>query len=134
MAQYEDLYKILNVSSNSSFEEIRLAYRTLARQYHPDLNPGNPVAEETFKQINIAYEILKDPNRRQKYDFLRRYGAFEPNIYNRNFGDFPETIDFEQLLNLMLQQLNEYYNMIFLRMRKRIRSFFHFFDRLFFRE
>lgn len=134
MAHSEDLYKILNVSSTASFEEIRLAYRTLARQFHPDLNPGNPFAEETFKQINIAYEILKDPTRRQKYDFLRRYGAFEPNIYNRNFGDSAEIIDFEQLLNLMLQQLNEYYSVVLIRMRKRIRSFFRTFERFFFRD
>lgn len=123
----------MNVSSKASFEEIRTAYRTLARQYHPDLNPSNPFAEEAFKQINIAYEILRDPNRRQKYDFLRTYGAFEPSIYNRNFGDFPEVIDFEQLLNLMLQQLNEYYNMILLRMRKQIRYLFRTFERFFFR-
>ena len=132
MAQYQDLYKILNVPSNSSFEEIRAAYRTLARKFHPDLNPKNPFAEEAFKQINIAYEILRDPDRRRKYDFLRTYGAFEPNLYNRNFGDFPEAIEVEDLVNLIVLQLNTYYSMIFERMRKRVRYLFRTFERFFF--
>ena len=67
----KDYYKILGVSRNASEREIKQAYRRLARQYHPDVNPGDKSAEEKFKQINEAYEVLSDKENRQKYD---KYG------------------------------------------------------------
>ncbi len=67
----KDYYKVLGVSRNASEREIKQAYRRLARQYHPDVNPGDKSAEEKFKQINEAYEVLSDRENRQKYD---KYG------------------------------------------------------------
>jgi curved DNA-binding protein len=67
----KDYYKILGVDRRASEREIKQAYRRLARQYHPDVNPGDKSAEEKFKQINEAYEVLSDKKSRQKYD---KYG------------------------------------------------------------
>lgn len=64
----KDYYKILGVSRTAGEKEIKHAYRRLARQYHPDVNPGNKEAEAKFKQINEAYEVLSDPEKRKKYD------------------------------------------------------------------
>jgi len=64
----KDYYSILGVSRNATEREIKQAYRRLARQYHPDINPGNKSAEAKFKQINEAYEVLSDTEKRQKYD------------------------------------------------------------------
>ncbi|MFA7297567.1 MAG: DnaJ domain-containing protein, partial [Dehalococcoidia bacterium] len=66
-----DLYSVLGVKRDASDKEIRQAFRRLARQYHPDVNPGNAAAEARFKEINAAYEVLNDPDNRKKYD---RYG------------------------------------------------------------
>jgi len=63
-----DFYKTLGISRNSSSDDIRKAYRALARKYHPDLNSGDPNAEEKFKIITEAYEVLSDENSRKKYD------------------------------------------------------------------
>lgn len=68
--KYRDYYKILGVSKNATAGEIKKAYRKLARQYHPDVNPGNKKAEEQFKEINEAYEVLADPKKRARYDQL----------------------------------------------------------------
>lgn len=69
---YQDYYKTLGVSKNASQEEIRDAFRKLARQYHPDANKDDTSAEEKFKQINEAYQVLSDPEKRRKYD---QFGA-----------------------------------------------------------
>lgn len=68
--EYKDYYRILGVDRNASPEEIRRAYRKLAMQYHPDRNPGNKEAEEKFKEINEAYQVLSDPQKRAHYDRL----------------------------------------------------------------
>ncbi|MBE3557959.1 MAG: J domain-containing protein [Ktedonobacteraceae bacterium] len=70
---FKDYYKILGVSENADQKEIRQAYRKLARQYHPDVNPGDKAAEEKFKDINEANEVLSDPEKRKKYDEMRSY-------------------------------------------------------------
>ncbi|MDZ7359427.1 MAG: molecular chaperone DnaJ [candidate division KSB1 bacterium] len=71
----KDFYRILGVSETASGEEIKKAYRHLAKKYHPDRNKGDKQAEERFKEINEAYDILGDPEKRKKYDQLRKFGA-----------------------------------------------------------
>ena len=75
--QYKDYYKILGVTPQSSEEEIKKAYKRLAVKYHPDKNPGNPLAEQKFKEIGEAKKILTDPQHRYRYDQIRsaRRGA-----------------------------------------------------------
>ncbi len=67
---YKDYYKILGVSKNATQDEIKKAYRKLAVKYHPDKNPNDKKAEDRFKEIGEAFEVLKDPEKRKKYDHL----------------------------------------------------------------
>src|SRR5579864_9244320 len=67
---YKDYYKVLGVARGASSEEIKKAFRKLARKYHPDVNPGDKKAEAKFKEINEAYEVLSDSDKRKKYDTL----------------------------------------------------------------
>jgi DnaJ-class molecular chaperone len=78
---YKDYYKTLGVARGASTDEIKKAFRKLARKYHPDVNPGDKKAELKFKEINEAYEVLSDPEKRQKYDTLG------PN-WQEQFGPF----------------------------------------------
>src|SRR5438034_9836455 len=71
--QTKDYYAILGVKKNASAEEIRKAFRKLARKYHPDVNPGDKVAEEKFKAISEANDVLSDPKKRKIYDQLGYY-------------------------------------------------------------
>ncbi len=73
----KDYYETLGVGKSSDAEEIRKAYRKLARKYHPDLNPGDKAAEERFKNVQEAYDILSDDEKRKTYD---QYGFYSPNI------------------------------------------------------
>ncbi len=68
--EFKDYYKVLGLSKGATEAQIKSAYRKLARKYHPDINPGNKKAEETFKQVNDAYQVLSDPAKRKKYDEL----------------------------------------------------------------
>ncbi|HCI80665.1 MAG TPA: molecular chaperone DnaJ [Ktedonobacter sp.] len=68
--EYKDYYKILGVARGASADDIKKAFRKLARKYHPDVNPGDKKAEAKFKEINEAYEVLSDPEKRGKYDTL----------------------------------------------------------------
>ncbi len=71
----KDYYAILGVTSKADADEIKKAYRKLAKRYHPDANPDNPEAAETFKEVAEAYDVLSDPEKRKKYDQLRRLGG-----------------------------------------------------------
>lgn len=71
----KDYYKILDINETANQDEIKKSYRKLAVQYHPDKNPDNKEAEEKFKEINEAYEILSDENKKNQYDNARKYGG-----------------------------------------------------------
>lgn len=107
--QYKDYYEILGVDKNASQSDIKRAYRKLAKKYHPDANPGDKKAEEKFKEINEAYEVLSDEEKRKKYDqfgqaFQFENGAdFDPSQFG--FGNFRYTYhtgsnDFSDFFNL----------------------------------
>lgn len=91
-----DYYEILDISENASQDEIKSSYRKLAKKYHPDLNPGNEEAEQSFKEINQAYEVLSDPGKRQRYDTFGPegvngqggHGAGFEDVFGGGFGDF----------------------------------------------
>src|SRR5215471_4411018 len=69
----QDYYQALGVERNADAEEIRKAYRKLARKHHPDLNPGDKTAEERFKKVQQAYDVLSDPKKKQMYDQVGFY-------------------------------------------------------------
>ena len=71
----QDFYKVLGVSESASEEDIKKAYRKLARKYHPDRNPGDTAAEQKFKEISEAHDVLSDKKQREEYDQIRKYGA-----------------------------------------------------------
>ncbi len=92
----KDYYKILGVTKDTPPEEIKKAYRKLARKYHPDLNPGDKVAEQKFKEINEAYEVLGDPKKKAEYD---RFGSAQfrtggPGFEGFRTHDFGEGFEF----------------------------------------
>jgi len=96
--QRKDYYHILGINENASQQEIKRVYRELAKKYHPDANPGNVEAEKNFKEISEAYDVLKDPEKRKKYDHLKKFGytsrnegwfSFDPHSYQRQGTSWP---------------------------------------------
>ncbi|MFS8540541.1 MAG: molecular chaperone DnaJ [Tissierellales bacterium] len=89
----KDYYEILNVSRDASLDEIKAAYRKLAKKYHPDLNPNDKEAEQKFKEINEAYEVLSDPEKRRKYDMFGEAGVNGQGGYSQDFTGFGDIFD-----------------------------------------
>jgi molecular chaperone DnaJ len=87
----KDYYEVLGVPRNASEEDIKKAFRQMARKYHPDLNPGNKAAEEQFKEVNEAFQVLSDPQKKAQYDQFG-HAAFRP----EDFAGF-RTTSFEDL-------------------------------------
>ena len=85
MAEKRDYYEVLGIGKNATDAEIKSAYRKLAKKYHPDLNPGNKEAEEKFKEVNEAYEVLSDETKKAKYDQFG-FAGVDPNFGGGGFG------------------------------------------------
>ncbi|HEY9629524.1 MAG TPA: J domain-containing protein [Coleofasciculaceae cyanobacterium] len=104
---FKDYYAILGVSKTATPEEIKRAYRKLARKYHPDLNPGDQDAEAKFKDLNEANEVLFDPEKRQKYDrFGQHWNSYAeaptPSETNAATDNFDQYSDFDAFVNDLL--------------------------------
>jgi curved DNA-binding protein len=106
-SDFKDYYTILGLTKSASMDDIKQAYRRLARKYHPDMNPNNQDAEARFKEINEAYEVLSDADKKQKYDQFGRYwrqtgqasGGSSVDFENFEFGQYES---FEDFINQLL--------------------------------
>ena len=85
MAEKRDYYEVLGVSKTASEDEIKKAYRKLARQYHPDLHPDDKDCAEKFKEVNEAYEVLSDSSKKARYDQFGHAGV-DPNYQGGGYG------------------------------------------------
>ncbi len=98
MAQKRDYYEVLGVSKDADEKQIKRAYWKLAKKYHPDVNPGDDEAEAKFKEANEAYEVLSDPEKRQRYDQFGHAG-FDPTSFTGGFGAGSFGINLEDIFN-----------------------------------
>src|SRR3712207_3579460 len=111
---FKDYYTILGVSKTANADEIKKSFRRLARKYHPDMNPGDKQAEARFQEVSEAYEVLSDPEKRQKYDQFGQYwkqagqgwpgGGAGGGGYNVDVGgfDFSQYGSFDEFINELL--------------------------------
>ena len=95
MADKRDYYEVLGVDKSASADDIKKAYRKKAKEFHPDLHPGDKECEQKFKEVNEAYEVLSDADKRAKYD---QYGfaAFDPSSFQSSaegFGGFADILN-----------------------------------------
>ena len=102
MAEKRDYYEVLGVGKTASADEIKKAYRSLAKKYHPDMNPGDKEAEVKFKEVNEAYDVLSDQDKRAKYDQFG-HAAFDPSAGGGagfgGFGGFGGDFDFGDIFS-----------------------------------
>ena len=92
-----EYYKVLGIDRTANEKDIKQAFRKLAKQYHPDANPNNPQAEAKFKELNEAYEVLSDPQKRAQYD---QFGGAVPGFAGGNGGGSYQNVDFGDLINM----------------------------------
>ncbi len=111
---FKDYYSILGLTKTASADEIKKSFRRLARKYHPDMNPNNKEAEAQFKQVSEAYEVLGDPEKRQKYDQYGQYWkqageARSPSTGGVDMGgfDFSQYGNFDEFINELLGRMGD---------------------------